>query len=630
MNSNFRPPGEFPTASNMNPSTSAKIIAGLAASGSVILALLLLGGCSKKEAETSSTSGDPSNMAGMDHATHDGKQLYQCSMHPNIVSEKSGTCPICAMDLQPVRQVKAEGIPGRAAVQLSPLQEQLINLRVTPVRSAPATKTLRAVGVITYDETRLADVNSKLSGWVETLYVDKPGQFVETNQPLLALYSPDLYSAQQEYLLALQQAQKLEHEHSAVRGGQLQEFMQVNRRGTESLLRSARKRLELWDISAAQIKALEQAGQPEDTLELTAPTRGFVVNKNVFPKQMIQPGMVLYRIADLSTVWLDAAVYESELPFVKVGQSATVTVDAYPGQTFIGEVAFIYPYLEQKTRTAKVRLVLDNSEHLLKPAMYGNAVLTQDLGEQLLVPAGAVFDTGKRQYVFVQKEPGLFVPREIQLGTRTDDHFVVTQGVAAGDKIVIDGNFLLDSESQLKAAASGSTEAASPPEQAHEHPAAAIPLPAESRELFAPLITDYLTIQSALARDSTDDVPAAVARMIEQTESILGSDVAPPGKLNEYRAGLTNLNERLSDLTATELDEVRTQFGHFSEALVSQLARFAPPLQEPLIVASCPMWKQSPGRWLQSGPELKNPFMGLKMLTCGETQMVIGEGRSDD
>lgn len=616
----------------MNRSTQPMKSAGFAAPVSIVLALLLFSGCSKQKTGGSARSGDMSTNSGVtasttgtEHATNGGKPLYQCSMHPNIVADKPSKCPICGMDLQPVSQVQAEGIPGRAAVQLSLVQQQLINIRVTPVVSAPATKTLRAVGVVTYDETRLADVNSKLSGWVERLYVDKPGQFVETNQRLLALYSPDLYSAQQEYLLASQQAKNLDHKHSRPPGDQLNAFMQVNRDGTESLLRSARKRLELWDISVEQIKALEETGKPADTLELMAPSRGFVVQKNVFPKQMIQPGMVLYRIADLSTVWLDAAVYEHELPFVKVGQSATVTVDAYPSQTFTGEVAFIYPILEPKTRTAKVRVVLDNSEYLLKPGMYGNANLVEDLGEQLLVPAAAVFDTGKRQYVFAQKEPGLFVPREIRLGPKMDDRVVVTKGVAAGDLVVVDGNFLLDSESQLKAAASGSTEDSPPSHKAHEHPSAAIPLPTEARELFAPLIKDYLTVQSALAQDSMDGIPAASARMIKQTEALIRSEVAPPDKLDEYRAGLTNLKAKLSALTATELEQARAQFGHVSEALVSLLTHFSPPTDEPLIVASCPMWKTSPGRWLQTGKELKNPFMGKKMLTCGETQRVIGE-----
>jgi membrane fusion protein, copper/silver efflux system len=422
-----------------------KWMAGLVVLWSFAFVFVLPTGCSKQAGPRSNSGG----MGNMDQATNNAKQLYQCSMHPNIISDHPGKCPICGMDLQPVSQVKAQGIPGRGAVQLSPLQEQLINIRVTPVIAARATKTIRAVGIVTYDQTKVADVNSRVLGWVDQLYADKPGQFVKANQPLMALYSPALYSAQQEYLLAFQQAQRARRAGSEPGSGFLNQFIPE----AQMLLTAARKRLELWDISLAQIKALEQSGKPGNTLQLTAPISGFVVKKNVLPKQMVQAGMVLYRIADLSTVWLDADVYEYELPFIKAGQPAAVTVDAYPGKTFNGKVDFIYPYLESKTRTAKVRLVFDNPECLLKPNMYGNAVLADDLGQQLLVPASAVFDTGARQYLFVQKKPGLFVPKEIHLGPKAGDRFVVTKGVAPGDKVVVDGNFLLDSESQLKAAA---------------------------------------------------------------------------------------------------------------------------------------------------------------------------------
>jgi membrane fusion protein, copper/silver efflux system len=552
-------------------------------------------------------------------------QLYQCSMHPNVISERPGTCPICAMDLQKVKKIDAKGIPGRAPVDLTAQQQQLINIRVTPVVESDAAQTIRAVGIITYDATRVADVNARVMGWVDQLHADKPGQLVQKDEPLLALYSPDLYSAQKEYLLAWERVDQKQSSVAQGQSAQLKEYLSANRNSAVSLLESARKRLELWEISEEQIKRLEETRTPENTLELVAPLTGVVLEKKVFPKQMIQAGMMLYRIADLSQVWLEIEVYEYELPLLQVGQTVTVRVDAIPDETFDGKVDFIYPYLENKTRTTKVRVILPNPDGRLRPAMYAHAETRVELGQQLLVPSGAVFDTGKQQYLFVKQDEGVFVPKEVVLGPKSQDRFVVRNGVEAGDMVVIDGNFLLDSESQLKAAASGSADETSA--EAHQHMTMTMPLPAEAGELFKPLINDYLSIQSALAQDNTTGLKVTADRMSAQIESILASNVAPTGMVEEYRAGLSALQKQLQTFSATDLETARTQFGHVSDAMASQLAHFVPPMQEPLTIASCPMWKKSPGRWLQSGEELQNPFMGQKMLTCGEKQMVIGEGK---
>ena len=578
---------------------------------------MLLAGCSGKATPQTNTSAMESSKI----KTNAGKQLYQCSMHPNIISDHPGKCPICAMDLQPVTQIKAQGIPGRGAVQLSSLQEQLINIRVTPVVSAPASKTIRTVGTIAYDQTKVADVNSRVMGWADKLYVDKPGQFVTAGEPLMDLYSPALYSAQQEYLLAFQQAQRMEKTNSTPASDQLKQFDTENQQGAQALVRAARKRLELWDISDTQIKALEKAGSPSNTLQLTSPISGFVIQKNVYSKQMVQSGAVLYRIADLSTVWIDADVYEYELPFVKVGQRATVTVDAYPDQTFTGKVDFIYPYLENKTRTAKVRLVFDNPNGLLKPDMYGNVVLSQNLGKQLLVPASAVFDTGKRQYVFVQRTSGVFVPELIQLGPKTDDHFVVTKGVNDGDKVVIDGNFLLDSESQLKAATSAPTETNAP--AAPETTNTAL-LPSGAGGLYAPLVANYLQIQKMLVQDQTDGLPSLAQKMSEEIQQITDSPDHPAQDAASYQEQLASFKNAVGKLDTKDLQAARVQFGNVSAELIALLKKYSPPLDQPLTVVFCPMWSKSPAQWLQQGQNVNNPFMGQKMPGCGEVKGAIG------
>lgn len=599
-----------------------KIEARLWIAGSVLtiltLALVIVTGCGPK-AETEASS--PA-------AADAERQLYQCSMHPNIISEKPGTCPICAMDLQPVKQIKAKGIPGRSPVELTAQQQQLINIRVAPVVEEDASKTIRAVGIITYDATRVADVNARVMGWVEKLYADKPGQSVQAGQPLMALYSPDLYSAQKEYLLAWERVHQGEATVANGQSAQLQRYLAANRDSAASLLESARKRLELWEITPEQIRNLEETRQPGNTLELVSPLTGVVLEKNVFPKQMIQSGMKLYRIADLSRVWLEVEVYEYELSLLEGGQSVAIRVDAYSNETFDGKVDFIYPYFENKTRTAKVRLVLENPDLRLRPDMYAHAENRVELGVQLLVPAGAVFDTGKQQYVFVKQGEGIFVPKLVKLGPKSHDRFVVLEGIKKGDEVVIDGNFLLDSESQLKAAASGSGETApTEMDQAHEHFTDAVPLSPEAKDLYAPLIADYLSIQTKLAQDSVEGVADAVNRMRARTELILSSTVRPPQRAEEYRQAIETLKEQLQGFAASDIEAARTDFGEVSAAFISLVGHFPPPMDRPLIVANCPMWKKSPAQWLQFGEKIKNPFMGQEMLSCGQIVRQVGGGQ---
>ncbi len=393
------------------------------------LALVALAACKEKPAPTAGA------MAPSDHAheTAEGKELYQCSMHPNVVSDRPGQCPICGMDLQLVKQIEAKGIPGRGPVQLTEQQLQLVNIRTAPVSNEPLQQIIRAVGQVVANEEKTAVLNSRVMGWVEKLYVDTTGAPVAKGQPLMALYSPDLYSAQQDYLIARRQ------------GG--------------SLAESARKRLELWGISEEQIAELEKTGKPTNTLDLASPLEGTVIEKKVQPSQMVQPGMLLYRIADLSEVWVQAELYESELPFVKKDQKAIVRIPAHPERDWEARVDFIYPFLEGKTRTNMVRLVLPNPDGLLKPEMYVNVEIKNDLGDALSVPTSAVFNTGKQQYLFVAQDKGVFVPALVELGPVAGDRQLIRSGVKAGDAVVVDGNFLLDSESQLKAAARGDPHA---------------------------------------------------------------------------------------------------------------------------------------------------------------------------
>lgn len=332
--------------------------------------------------------------------------------------------------------------PG--TVQISPERQQLIGVRFGTVERRALQKVVRTVGRIDYDEKRIGIVSPKISGWIEELHVDFTGQFVRKGAPLLAIYSPELVSTQEEYLLALK----------AKRDWSQSPFSEVAGGGT-LLADSARRRLRLWDISDAQIQALEDSREPRKTLTLYSPFTGHVLEKMVNKGQFVDAGMALYKIADLSVVWLIADIYESELPAIRVGQTAAIRMAYYPGEVFTGKAIYIYPYLDAQTRTAKVRYEFANPHGKLKPEMFADVEIGVRLGDKLAVPEGAVIDTGVRQVAIVDRGAGYFEPREVRLGVKAGDVFEVLDGLKAGERVVTSANFLIDSESKLKEAVGG-------------------------------------------------------------------------------------------------------------------------------------------------------------------------------
>ena len=327
---------------------------------------------------------------------------------------------------------------GSGTVMISPEKQQLIGVSTGVVEKKPLVKTVRTVGVIAYDETNLSQVYSKIEGWIDKLYVNFTGKLVEKGQPLFTIYSPDLLATQQEYLLAIKAKERLS-------ASSIPEV----RSGAVSLVEASKRRLALWDISENQIRELEEKGEAQRTLTLYAPHSGFVIKKDAHHGMKIMPDKELYTIADLSTVWVNVDIYESELPFVRLGQMAKVTLSYDPGATFNGKVSYIYPSVDEKTRTAKVRLELPNPGFKLKPDMYVNAEIKIDGGRHLAVPEEAVLDSGMRKVVFIDKGNGHFEPKEIKLGAKMDGHYQVLSGLNEGERIVSSSAFLLDSESRL-------------------------------------------------------------------------------------------------------------------------------------------------------------------------------------
>ncbi|MGE0823487.1 MAG: efflux RND transporter periplasmic adaptor subunit [Candidatus Binatia bacterium] len=327
---------------------------------------------------------------------------------------------------------------------VSPERLQSIGVRFDLATQRPLEREIRTVGRVEVDETRLAHVNIKIEGWIDELFVNYTGEHVKKNQLLFTVYSPELVATQQEYLLALKSRRTLG-------SSQFQEVAV----GAQALLDAARQRLRLWDIPDHQIEDLERTGKVLKALHNHSPISGTIINKVALVGMHVNPGDELYTIADLSHIWIIADIYEYELPLVKVGQPATVTLSYDPGTVLQGKVSFIYPTLDAQTRTAKVRFELDNPGEQLKPGMYANVELKIPLGTRLVIPKEAVLESGERQVIFIHHGGGTLEWRTVKLGIRAGDWVEVLDGLKEGDHVVTSANFLIDSESRLKAAVGG-------------------------------------------------------------------------------------------------------------------------------------------------------------------------------
>jgi Cu(I)/Ag(I) efflux system membrane fusion protein len=330
------------------------------------------------------------------------------------------------------------------AVFVSPERQQISGVRFGRVEYRNLEKIIRTVGRMEFDEKKISTVNPKIGGWIEDLYVDYTGKMVRKGQPLLSIYSPELVAAQEEVLLALK-AKKI------LGASPIADVAE----GGDRLLQGARRRLLLWDITPKQLETLEQTGEIKKSMVLYSPADGFVMEKMAYKGMALMPGTGLYKIGDLSSIWVIGDVYEYELPFIKIGDRAKITLAYFPGETFEGTATYIYPALDPKTRTAKVRFDLPNPEFKLKPEMWANVELKIPLGRKLVVPEEAVMDSGTMQMVFIDRGQGYFESRHIQVGSRVQGYYEVLSGLQEGEKVVTSANFLIDSESKLSGAMGG-------------------------------------------------------------------------------------------------------------------------------------------------------------------------------
>jgi Cu(I)/Ag(I) efflux system membrane fusion protein len=403
---------------------------------------------------------------------------YQCPMHPSYVSDKPGNCPICGMKLVPMApspgpEATHAGHESPAsdhvAVTLSPERLRMLGVHSEPAVVAELDPSIRTVGRVAVDERRIHHIHTKIEGYIEELYVDFTGKFVKRGEPLALVFSPEVVATQEEYLLALRAQRRLAASQvpSVAKGG-------------GDLLEAARQRLLLWDIAPATIDRLERTGEVKRSLELFSPVSGYVVQKTAVHGMRAMPQDTLFDIADLSHLWVLADVYEQDLALVRLGMPAELSVTYLPGRTWTGSVTWIAPMVDEKTRTVKVRVEVENADEQLKPEMFADVSLRAPAGRGVVIPEGSIIRSGERNLVFVDEGQGRFAPREVRLGRKGASGVEVKTGLAEGERVITSANFLLDSESSLKAALAAMSRpgarGASTPGAPDGAPAAAAPV----------------------------------------------------------------------------------------------------------------------------------------------------------
>ncbi|MDP0501455.1 MAG: efflux RND transporter periplasmic adaptor subunit [Verrucomicrobiota bacterium JB022] len=576
-----------------------------------------------------------------------GAKIWTCSMHPQIRQPEPGDCPICGMDLIPLVE-DSEHEAGPRAMQMSESALGLAEVQTQPVERRFPTAKVRLVGTLEYDETQVRSLTARFPARIERLYVNYTGVEVAKGEHLAEVYSPELLTAQRELLTA----------------------SRVDPQGP--LARASREKLRLWDLLPEQIDAILADGEASDHIELRAPISGVVGSRNVNEGSYVQTGQSLFTIVDLGHLWLQLNAYESDLPALRYGQEVQFTVQAYPGETFTGTISFIEPVLDRKTRTVPVRVNVPNEDGRLKPGMFARGVVearlaadgrafspdlagkwispmhpeivkdgpgqcdicgmdlvpaeslgfvdTGDREAPLVVPSSAVLQTGTRAVVYVRlpdTERPTFEGREIVLGPKAGNDFIVNEGLQEGDQVVTQGAFKIDSALQIQAKPSmmnpkGDAPApghnhgqAAQPTRPHTHDAAGLSLDAASAQQLLP---GYLKLQQALANDDLKAAQASLRSLMQVT----GHTGAPADLVHAM-------------LGAESLDALRKpHFDTLSAALITALQAQPEAAGETLYVMHCPMVYGDHGAdWLQASDQLRNPYFGAMMLKCGEVKAKI-------
>jgi len=600
---------------------------------------------------------------------------WTCSMHPQIDEDGPGKCPICFMDLIPVTSdTSAEAVSPRQFTT-SAAAKALMDIQTSPVEKRFVAAAIRMVGKVTYDETRLAYITAWAPGRADRLYVDYTGVTVRKGDHMVYLYSPEILTAQEELRRAARAVEGLKSDSPA-----------VVRRSAEATLDAARRKLRLWGLTDAQIERAEQSGAVSDHITVYAPMGGTVVHKNAQQGMYLETGTRIYTIADLSRVWVKLDAYESDVPWLRYGQKVAFTTEAYPGETFHGWIAFIDPVVDERTRTVKVRVNVPNPEGKLKPEMFvrgvvraqvatGGRVMAPDLAGKwvspmhpeivkdepgtcdvcgmplvraeslgylpitadeaampLVIPATAPLITGARAIVYVEvpgTERPTFEGREVALGPRAGDYYLVRGGLQEGERVVTNGNFKIDSALQILARPSMMTAtAAEGVEGGAGKPVPMVDVPAAFRAQLDKVVRAYLALQSALAADATRDAASQKVAALEGALGRVDMETLGDGAHMVWMGILERIEPPVEEMTkAKDIEGLRSGFSVLSPVLAEAIEKFGLETAEGVYRVRCPMafeWRGA--TWLQEGEAIRNPYFGSAMLECGTVLGRLGGG----
>jgi len=569
-----------------------------------------------------SDCGTPASPAEHAHGDAEGEQaaeqLWTCSMHPQVQQSEPGQCPLCGMDLIPVAG-GARDAASSTTVVLSDRARALSRLRTTPVRrQRDAAGEMRLLGRVEPDETTLKTVTAWTGGRIDNLKVNVTGARIRAGQVIATLYSPEVFAAHQDLIVAQRQVQRMAA------------GVESARNAAAAALDAARERLRLLGVPDGELVQMETEERPTRAVPIRSPFSGTVIERIASEGAYVETGAPLYRVANLRSLWIQLDAYESDLPRLALQQAVVVEVDAFPGDEFEGKITFIDPTLDPRRRTARVRVQVSNRDGRLRPGMFAQAVVaahTEPGAEApLVVPTTAPLFTGRRAIVYVEVPSGEGVgyePRTVRLGPRLGSYYPVVAGLTRGERVVTRGAFALDADLQIRG---GRSMMASPDDREPGAWDEAIEVPRAELRKLAPVVAAYLSAQRALA---ADDLARGQAAAVELEQAIVGVALSrPPQAQAVWDAIKGDLGAHASHVAqANSIESARTGFEGLSHGVSMILHRLGNPLDQPLVQAHCPMAFGSRGAsWVQQGGDIDNAYFGESMRSCGEVEHSVEPG----